>query len=164
MRISRFRFFVFAALLAVFYTPARAEDCSCNPLADAFKAQVLMAEKERYAAMTKVDANALDKLLADDLIYAHSNGQVQSKTDLLADLTSGKMRYSKIEPRTSMVRLVGDIAIVNGANDFEIVLGGTQQKARLVFTAVYILKGEGAERRWQLMSWHSSSHSIKPAN
>lgn len=163
MKILRFQFLVFVALLAIFSLPSRADDCSCNPLELVFKAQVLSVENQRYTAMSKADTGTLDKLLASNLVYAHSNGQVQTKNELLDDLKTGKMRYRKIEPLPPMVRFFGDTAIVNGAGNFEVTLNNVDQKARLVFTAVYILTGEATNRNWQLASWHSSAPAIKPA-
>ena len=42
---------------------------------------VLQAEKDRFAAMTKVDEAALNKLLADDLTYVHTNALMQTKKE-----------------------------------------------------------------------------------
>ena len=139
------------------HAQAQADDCGCNPLEAVFKAQVLLAENQRYAAMTKPDMDALDPLLSSDLVYTHSTGKLQSKTELLADLKSGAMRYRKIETSAPMVRLYGEVAVVNGVGDFEVTVNTSEQKARLVFTAVYLLKGEALDRRWQLASWHSSA-------
>ncbi len=68
--------------LFTFHTRAQADDCGCNPLEEVFKAQVLLAENQRYTAMTKPDVTTLDPLLSSDLVYAHSTGKLQSKTEL----------------------------------------------------------------------------------
>lgn len=155
--MSTLRHLFFFALLAAFGSRAQALDCDCNPLADFFKMQILAVEKDRYSAMTKADLPALEKLLTNDLVYTHSTGNIQTKSAFLDDLNSGKMRYRKVETRTPIVRLYGDMAIVNGAGDFDVTLEGRELQARLAFTAVYVLKGEDANRRWQLTSWHSSA-------
>ena len=161
MKLQRVKFKLFFILFALCLStpgaPARAEDCGCNPLKEVFKAQILMAEKERYAAMTKPDVATLAPMLSSDLVYAHSTGKLQSKTELLADLKSGAMRYRKIDASAPMVRFYSEIAIVNGVGDFEVSVNNRDQKARLLFTAVYFLKGEILDRRWQLTSWHSSA-------
>ena len=41
----------------------------------------------------KGDYKALDALLADDLIYVHSNGNVDNEKTFLESLTSGRSKY-----------------------------------------------------------------------
>jgi ketosteroid isomerase-like protein len=43
------------------------------------------------------DSVTLKQLLADDLVYGHSNGWMQSKRDIINDMFSGKLEYKKIE-------------------------------------------------------------------
>ena len=43
------------------------------------EAQVQAAEDARYAAQTSLDYSALERLLADDLIYIHSSAVVDNK-------------------------------------------------------------------------------------
>lgn len=138
--------------------PARAaEDCSCNPLEQAFKAQILQVESERYAAMVKPDYDVLEKVIADNAIYSHSTGNVQSKQQFIDSLKTGKMRYRSITPTMPIIRFYGDIAIVNGVGGFEVTLNNVEESARLVYTAIYNLKTDADGRSWQLVSWHSSA-------
>lgn len=88
----------------------------------------MLAEKQRYAAMTKPDVAALEPLLSGDLVYAHSTGKLQSKNELLADLKSGAMRYRKIETTAPFIRFYGEVAVVNGVGDFEVMLNERDQK------------------------------------
>ncbi len=134
-----------------------AEDCSCNPLEQAFKAQILQIESERYAAMVKPDYAVLEKVIADNAIYSHSTGNVQSKQQLVDSLKTGKMRYRSITPTMPLIRFYGDIAIVNGVGSFEVTLNGVDLSSRLVYTAIYNLKTDANGRAWQLVSWHSSA-------
>ena len=54
--------------------------------------QVLQAEKDRFAAMTKVDEAALNKLLADDLTYVHTSALLQTKKEFIDSLKSGAIK------------------------------------------------------------------------
>lgn len=42
--------------------------------------------------MLKVDAAALEKLLADELIYTHSNAARQDKKAFIDDIKTGKIK------------------------------------------------------------------------
>ncbi len=65
-------------------------------MAMADQATVEKAERAWGAAMMKNDYAALDKLMADDLIYRHSNGIVDSKKSYVDALKSGKSAYYTI--------------------------------------------------------------------
>src|SRR5262245_41305528 len=79
--------------------------------------QVLQAEKDRFAAMLKPDAAALEKLLSDDVTYGHGDGRVQTKAEFIKDLTSGSFDYVTITPdeKEWKVRVFGNTAVVTGA-------------------------------------------------
>lgn len=158
MKIFFTRHFLVAMLVVAACLPVwAAEDCSCNPLEQAFKAQILQTENERYAAMVKPDYAVLEKLIADNAVYSHSTGNVQSKQQFIDSLKTGKMRYRSITPTTPLIRFYGDLAIVNGVGGFEVTLNGVELSSRLVYTAVYNLKTDANGRFWQLVSWHSSA-------
>lgn len=158
--LSRYLLVVLLAVASCL--PVWADDgCGCNPLEQAFKAQVLQAENERYAAMVKPDYAVLEKLIADNAVYSHSTGTVQSKRQFIDSLKNGSMRYRKITPTLPLIRFYGDIAILNGVGDFEVTLNDNEESARLVYTAIYNLSGEGTARAWHLVSWHSSAVPAK---
>ena len=162
MKIKLSRHWLVVALLVMVCLPVwAAEDCGCNPMEQAFKAQIMQTENERYTAMVKPDYAVLEKLIADNAVYSHSTGTVQSKQQFVDSLKSGKMRYRKITPQVPLIRFYGNIAILNGVGDFEVTLNNDQQSARLVYTAIYNLTGEGTSRIWQLVSWHSSAVPAK---
>src|SRR5688500_2565636 len=48
-------------------------------------------------ALLEKDNTALQAILHKDLNFGHSNGWVQSKTDILNDFKTGKLVYDKIE-------------------------------------------------------------------
>lgn len=61
------------------------------------QATIEKTERAWGAAMMKNDFAALDKLMADDLVYSHSNGLVDSKQSYIDGLKSGKSAYYVIE-------------------------------------------------------------------
>lgn len=76
------------------------------------------AEKEINANMTAYkeamihnDAAVLGKLLGDDLTYVHSAGQLESKADVLENVTSGKNVITKMEFTDMSVRIYDNTAL-----------------------------------------------------
>ena len=78
--------------------------------------QVLQAEKDRFAAMMKGDKAALERILADDLTYTHTNALFQTKAEFIGSVTAGTIDYVSVVPSEPdwKVRIDGTYAIVNG--------------------------------------------------
>ena len=65
----------------------------------------------------KQDKAALDRFLADDLVYTHGNGKHQSKAEYIADVTKGPSHYESFTESGTNIRLYGRIAVLTGLVD-----------------------------------------------
>jgi ketosteroid isomerase-like protein len=73
---------------------------------------VKQAERDWASAVVKKDYAVLERVLADDLAYTHSDGRLDSKKSLIESLRSGKQTYDAAEHQSIDVRLLGkDIAM-----------------------------------------------------
>ncbi len=75
--------------------------------------EIRRAEKAWAAAVMRVDAQALEKILDDQLIYAHSTGVIESKAQYLDRLRRRAQKYDLIEHQQITVRLHGDAAVAH---------------------------------------------------
>jgi len=75
--------------------------------------EIRQAERAWAAAVTAGDRGALERLLGDRLIYAHSTGIVDSRADYLTKLRSGAQTYKGIEHQQMTVQVYGDAALVH---------------------------------------------------
>lgn len=118
------------------------------------ESQVLQAEKDRFAAMVKADRAALEKILADDLTYTHSNALFESKEQFIKSVTGGTIDYVSVVPSESdwKVRINGDTAIVNGVAAVNVIDHGKDLKIKLRYTTVHTNRGG----TWQLQAWQST--------
>jgi ketosteroid isomerase-like protein len=116
------------------------------------EAEIREVENRRIQAMLQVDTEDLNRILAEDLTYTHSNGKVDSKSELIASLKSGERRYQRIEPEDVKVRLYGNTAILTGRAKLKTVSKGQETSFQIQFTNVYA-KESG---RWQMVAWQSS--------
>ena len=114
--------------------------------------EVRAAQAVRIEATINADVETLDKYYADDLVYAHSSGNVDDRGSLLANIGSGKVDYQKLEIIEQGIRIFGDVAIITGSADFYVVVNDAINEVTLRFTSVYVYKDD----RWQFASWHSS--------
>jgi ketosteroid isomerase-like protein len=65
-------------------------------------------------AVIKQDKAMLEKMLANDLVYAHSSGKTESKSEYIAAVTTGPSRYESFTETNTVVRVYGKAAILEG--------------------------------------------------
>ncbi len=75
--------------------------------------EIRAAEKNWAAAVTSANFAALEKILGDQLIYAHSTGAIESKADYIGRLRSGKQKYDVIDQQSVTVRVYGNAAVAH---------------------------------------------------
>lgn len=114
--------------------------------------QVQQVERQRFAALTAQDLAALDPLLADELLYCHSNGQVENKQQFLETIRLGRIRYESIDVHEFQARLYGTVAIGTGYITVRGQLGGQPMTLELRYTDAYAWRAG----HWQLINWQST--------
>ena len=115
------------------------------------QAEVHASEDRRYAAMVAADAAALEQVLADDMIYTHSNSSVDTKASLIELIRSGRSVYRKIERPEEKIRVYGQSAVVTGQARIELG-GGSPRTLNLRYTNVWVKNPAG----WQMVAWQST--------
>jgi ketosteroid isomerase-like protein len=120
--------------------------------ADAVKA----LELERFQAQEKNDFAALERLLADDLVYTHSSGNVDSKASYIDSLRTGKSRYLKIAPEDLRVRVVGDLALIHGRGVFTLETNVNGQKGENPLHLSFLDIWQKKNGKWQMIAWQST--------
>jgi len=112
---------------------------------------LLAADAARAQAMVAGDAVALERLLADDLSYGHSDGRVQGKQELLQALLGGKMRYRKLAADETAARLYGCAGIVTARAVAEVETPERTLSLVLRYTATYVWRAD----HWALVAYQS---------
>lgn len=110
--------------------------------------EIRTAESAWTAAIKAKDGKALESLLADTLIYAHSTGVVDSKKDYITKVTSGRQLYVGADHENMTVRPYGDTVIVHA----RMHMWGTNQAGKFddVVMAMHTwIKRNG---KWQLVA------------
>lgn len=120
--------------------------------ADAVKA----LELERLKAQTTNDFAALERLLADDLVYTHSSGSVDSKASYIDSLRTGKARYLRIVPDEIKVRVIGDLALIHGRGVFTLETNTNGQKGENPLKLAFLDVWQKRNGKWQMIAWQSA--------
>ena len=113
---------------------------------------IRQVDRERIQAQIGADAVALDRIYADDFIGIGPSGTVRTKPQVLADFTSGSLKFQSITTDDVQVRVYQDTAVETGRST---MIG--QDKGKPVprdnrFTRVWV-KQLG---RWRLVANHYS--------
>jgi hypothetical protein len=108
-------------------------------------------ETQRFAAFVSKDYTYLDKVLADDLFYCHSNALIDTKSSLIQSLKDGKLTYQEMTPEEIKVRIYGKTAVITGLCAAKVLSNGQQINTKFRFTDVYVKNKVG----WQMVSWQS---------
>jgi ketosteroid isomerase-like protein len=112
-------------------------------------AEVEDLEDRRYAAMLGPDLDALDELLADDVLYAHSNASVDTKASYLELLRTGELVYHQLQHVTEAVITRPGLTIVSGTMAGSIHMHGAAKTLNSRVAAVWVLDGD----RWRLTAF-----------
>ncbi|MEO8064770.1 MAG: nuclear transport factor 2 family protein [Pseudomonadota bacterium] len=123
------------------------------------EAAVKAAELARFKANVEADATALGLLLADDLDYVHSNGDVDTKASFIESLTSGRRDYIAMTTDMQKVRVFGDVAVIRGLARVTVATDGKSQELAIGYTDTWVWK----DQRWQMAAWHSSRYAVPAA-
>ena len=116
------------------------------------EAEAIAAEDARYAAQTKEDFGALEKLLGDDLVYIHSTAAVDGKASYIELMRSGEVHYRVMKRDDVTVRTYGCIAIISGHANYDVTVKGKDIAVELRFHAIWA-KRNGAV---QFVSWQAT--------
>jgi ketosteroid isomerase-like protein len=113
---------------------------------------VIDLDRKRMQAMAAKDIATLEKLLADDLVYAHSSARLDTKRSLIDAMKSGATVYTGIEPSDVKAQDLGDAVVLTGIAQIKVVSNGTPNAFGVRFTDVYA-KRNGS---WQMVTWQST--------
>lgn len=111
------------------------------------------AERGWARGVTTNDFALLEKVLAPDLVYTHSNGLVDTRDSYIGSLKSGKSRYLKVEYSELKVRLLTpDIATANCRALVVTLQQGKETPMNLALLHVF-KKNRG---QWQMVAHQSA--------
>jgi len=106
------------------------------------------AESAWTSAIKAKNAAALQSLLADTLIYAHSTGIVDSKADYIAKVTSGRQLYTGAEHESMTIKNYGDTVIVHA----RMHMWGTNQAGKFDDIVMAMHTWLNRNGKWQLVA------------
>src|SRR5438067_1060679 len=85
---------------------------------------IIDLDKKRMTAMAQKDIATLNALIADDLVYTHSNARLDTKQSLIGNMESGATVYTAVEPSDVKAQDFGDTVVLTGSCRISVMAGG----------------------------------------
>ena len=85
---------------------------------------VSVLEDARIAAICEQDAETLEGLLSEAMVYAHSSGSVDTKASFLDNVRNGPVQCRSVERSDHTARLAGDTAQFSGRAKIHVEFDG----------------------------------------
>ena len=105
--------------------------------------------KKKFSWMINKKYDSLDLILDSQIKFIHSNGWIQSKTEMIDDLKSGKLNYTAITIEESNTQLYNHTVVVTGKGTFKgLMPDNSEFNIHLLYTEVYVK----TKKQWRLVS------------
>ncbi|HEY5231259.1 MAG TPA: nuclear transport factor 2 family protein [Galbitalea sp.] len=119
--------------------------------------EIVALEARMRAAQMTGDVDALDALIADELLFTGPDGQLGTKAQDLEAHRSGALRFRDHEPEELRVRRVGANVIVSALRAvLTIEVSGSLVRGTYRYTRVWAREGGGP---WRVVAGHVSEVS-----
>jgi hypothetical protein len=112
------------------------------------EASLLKAEDELFAADVQHDAATIARGFAEEAIFVHANGKVETKAEYLQATTTAKFPIKSIDTANRVVRIFGKVGVVRGTKN--LVVGDMHLSGS--YLTVYIMR----DGRWQMLDEQSA--------
>lgn len=116
---------------------------------------IIALHQKKFDFMISKQFDSLSLILDADLKYIHSNGWVESKEDLIANLKSDKLVYEKVTVSETKFTLTNHVAIVSGKGLFSVILENQKIEIPLMYSEIYVKK----RGKWLLLHRHANKLS-----
>jgi hypothetical protein len=126
--------------------------------ADEVRKEVAVAQAAFHQALFSADLKTLDALADESFIWTYRDGRQATKQQLLDELRSGQLKYSKLETSNVTVAVYDESAVVRGTSlrQRNVVPGSTGSGDVSAFTAFYTMTFINRGGDWRAVAIHTS--------
>ena len=117
-------------------------------VAQADEAKLATAIKEFHQELVKKNTVSINQQTDKALSYGHSNGWVETKTDMIKNLETGYINYHSYKEDSLLVIINGNMANARFVADINVTLNGKDGNYHLKVLEVWVRKG----KRWLLFA------------
>jgi ketosteroid isomerase-like protein len=119
------------------------------------EAEIRRLDGVRIDALLKGDVPALERLFADEMVYIHAAGKIDTKQGYLAGLAAGNLSYVTLryDPAPRIVVVGRDTAVVTGRATIEVKSRAGQVTQRVLTTTTVYVRSAAA---WRVVSYQGT--------
>lgn len=114
---------------------------------------ILSLEQKRRDAMLAEDREALGRLLSEDLVHTHTDGQTDTKRIFLGNLGKG-VRFLSFEPVAQSVVMRDQAAILSGELIVTVQIAGQDAPLKMQNKILSVWTLEGAQ--WRQVAYQAT--------
>jgi chitin disaccharide deacetylase len=112
--------------------------------------ELVRAHSAFHQALREADASALDRLLDEHFTWTHTDGLVQSKSELAEEIRSGKLRYAELSTDQETFNEYARAAVVTGHSRRR--YADATKPFELRYTLAFVKVG----REWKVAAYHTT--------
>src|SRR5438128_9705838 len=110
-------------------------------LAQGEEAKLTMTIKEFHQSLVNKNVTSINQQTDKALSYGHSNGWVETKTDMIKDLETGYIVYHSYKEDSLNIKMDGTMANARFVADISATLRGNTTNFHLKVLEVWVKKG-----------------------
>ncbi len=114
---------------------------------------VRAVELTRARALVQGDTTALSRMVADEFIEISRLGQLRTRADNIRDIASGALRLTSVKYDSLIVRIYGDVAVLQGIADNTGTFRGIPFSGKIRYTRVFVRR----DGRWQAVAMQQTA-------
>ena len=114
---------------------------------------VAKLEAEFQRAILAGDTKTLEQIVHPSFIWTHTTGAKDTREKLLGDITSGSLKYSKLETKDVTINVYGDAAVVRGVSPRQRIQAKGLGNPFTVFYTITLINVGGS---WKIAALHTS--------
>jgi len=124
--------------------------CSLSAIGQSKQEKELSDAIETFKkGIVEADKNLLESITSDDLVYGHSSGKVQNKSEFIAEIVSLQpFDYTSVETSEQTIKFSGDVAVVRHIYSAETLSNGTSGKIKIGNMLVW----QKQHGKWKLLA------------
>lgn len=121
------------------------------------KKDVLQTHAAFFQALFASDLKKLEELTDSTFTWLKIGGNQESRKQLLDNVSSGQLKYAKLETMNATVSITGDTAVVRGSASVQQILpSGSTVSGQNPLTAFYTLVFVNQGGVWRAVAMHAS--------
>lgn len=100
--------------------------------------EIVRLEAARCCALVEADLDTLERLVADDVVHVHANGNADDKSTYI-DMVRGQIRFLSAQRQRLDVRVYDSVAIATGPlrQSIEMIATGQRMEMHVMTTQVW---------------------------